>query len=88
MGNSNEQPSKKFSPMAKSQLMRNYFLVGQGEVLSNIPVCQTNLQNLASSFGCLCDVKTSYVLRAMPYVGKEDRPQVGIAEHVVMSLMN
>ena len=48
-GNSNEQPSKKFSPMAKSQLMKNYFLVGQEAVLSNI--CQTNLQNLASSFG-------------------------------------
>ena len=35
----------------------------------------------------LCDVKTSYVLRAIPYVGKEDRPQIGVAELVVMSLM-
>ena len=35
----------------------------------------------------LCDAKTSYVVRAIPYVGKEDRPQIGVAEHVVMSLM-
>ena len=35
----------------------------------------------------LCDVKTSYVVRAIPYVGKEDWPQIGVAEHVVMSLM-
>ena len=35
----------------------------------------------------LCDVKPSYVLRAIPYVGKEDRPQIGVAEYVVMSLM-
>ena len=35
----------------------------------------------------LCDVKTSSVLRAIPYVDKEDRSQIGIAEHVVMSLM-
>ena len=35
----------------------------------------------------LCDVKTSYVLRAMPYAGKKDRPQVGVAQHVVMRLM-
>ena len=27
------------------------------------------------------------MLRATPYVGKEDRPQIGVAEHVVMSLM-
>ena len=38
-------------------------------------------------FWVQCDVKTSHVLRAMPYVGKEDRPHVGVAEHVVMSLM-
>ena len=35
----------------------------------------------------LWDVKISYVLRSIPYVGKEDRPQIGVAEHVVMSLM-
>ena len=35
----------------------------------------------------LCDVKTFYLLRAMLYVGKEDRPQIGVAEHVVMNLM-
>ena len=35
----------------------------------------------------LCDVKSSCVLRAMPYVGKKDRPQVGVAEHLVVSLM-
>ena len=35
----------------------------------------------------LYDVKSSYVLRAMPCVGKKNRPQIGIAEHVVMSLM-
>ena len=35
----------------------------------------------------LCDLKTSYVLRAIAYVGREDRPQIGAAEHVVMSLM-
>ena len=34
-----------------------------------------------------CDVKTFHVLRAIPYVGKEDRPQIGVGEHVVMSLM-
>ena len=27
------------------------------------------------------------MLRAISYVGKEDRPQIGVAEHVVMSLM-
>ena len=30
---------------------------------------------------------TSYVLKAIPYLGKEDRPvDVGVAEHVVMTL--
>ena len=38
-------------------------------------------------FWMLCDVKTFYVLRAMPYVGKEDRPRVDVAEHVVRRLM-
>ena len=35
----------------------------------------------------LCDVKTSCVLKAIPYVGKEDRPRIGVVEHVAMSLM-
>ena len=35
----------------------------------------------------LCDVKSSYALRAVPYVGGEDWSQVGVAKHVVMSLM-
>ena len=35
----------------------------------------------------LCDVKSSYALRAMPNIGREDWPQVGVAKHVVMSLM-
>ena len=35
----------------------------------------------------LCDVKTSHVMRAMRYARKGDRPQVGVAEHVVMRLM-
>ena len=29
----------------------------------------------------LWDVKTLYVLRSIPYVGKEDRSQIGVAEH-------
>ena len=45
----------------------------------------------AAKFGIkywmLCDVKSSYVLRPRPYVGKEDRPQVGVEEHAVLSLM-
>ena len=37
----------------------------------------------------LCDVKTSYVLRAMLYLGNEDRPNdVGMAELVVLTLMD
>ena len=32
-------------------------------------------------------VKTSYVMRAMRSAGKGDRPQVGVAQHVVMRLM-
>ena len=35
----------------------------------------------------LCEVKISYVLRAIPYGDKKDRPEIGVAEHVVMSLM-
>ena len=35
----------------------------------------------------LWDVKTSYELWSIPYVGKKDRPQIGVAEHVEMSLM-
>ena len=35
----------------------------------------------------LCDVRISYVLRAMPYVGKKHRPQIGVVEHVVIRLM-
>ena len=72
---------KSFSPMAKSQLMSNYFLVGQGAAHAKQPA------KFGIKFWMLCDVKTFYFLRAMPYVGKEDRPQVGVAEQVVMSLM-
>ena len=37
----------------------------------------------------LCDVKTSYVLRVMPYLGKADHPDdVGVAEHVKLTLMD
>ena len=37
----------------------------------------------------LCDVKTSYVLRVMPYLGKTDHPDdVGVAEHVNLTLMD
>ena len=40
-------------------------------------------------FWMLCDVKTSYALRATPYLGKEDRPDdVGVADHVVLTLMD
>ena len=39
-------------------------------------------------FWLLCDVMTSYVLKAIPYLGKEDCPNdVGVAEHEVMTLM-
>ena len=39
-------------------------------------------------FWLLCEVKTFYVLKAIPYLGKEDHPDdVGEAEHVVMTLM-
>ena len=37
----------------------------------------------------MCDVKTSYVLCAMPYLGKENRSDdVGVAEQVVLTLMD
>ena len=37
----------------------------------------------------LYDVKTSYVLPAMPYLAKEDcLDDVGVAEHVVLTLMD
>jgi len=34
-----------------------------------------------------CDVRTSYMLQATLYVGKEECPQIGVAEHVVTILM-
>ena len=58
---------KSFFPMAKSQLMSSYFVVGQGAVLSNI--CQRNLQKFGIKFWMLCDVKTAYVLRAYALCG-------------------
>ena len=39
-------------------------------------------------FWLFYDVMTSYVLKATPYLGKEDRPNdVGVAEHEVMTFM-
>ena len=34
----------------------------------------------------VCDTTTSFVLRAFPYVGREER-EVGLGEHVTLSLM-
>ena len=53
---------------------------------------QYMLQKPSSTFGIefwlLCDVMTSYVLKAIPYLDEENRPNdVGGAEHVVMTLM-
>ena len=64
---------KSFFPTAKSSLMSNYFLVGQGAAYAKKPA------TFGIKFWMLCDVKTFYFLRAMPYEGKEDRSQVGVA---------
>lgn len=50
------------------------------------------MPNKPSKFGIkfwlLCDSKTSYILQAFPYVGKEDnRVGLGLGEHVVCTLM-
>lgn len=50
------------------------------------------MPNKPSKFGIkfwlLCDSKTSYILQAYPYVGKEDnRAGLGLGEHVVCTLM-
>ena len=37
-------------------------------------------------FWMVCDATTSFVLRAFPYVGREER-EVGLGEHVTLSLM-
>ena len=37
-------------------------------------------------FWMVCDTTTSFILRAFPYVGREDR-EVGLGEHVTLSLM-
>ena len=37
-------------------------------------------------FWMVCDTTTSFVLRAFPYVGIEER-EVGLGEHVTLSLM-
>lgn len=39
-------------------------------------------------FWLLCDVKTSYVFTAMPYIGKEEHEGVRVSEHVVLQLMD
>ena len=37
-------------------------------------------------FWMVCDTTTSFVLRAFPYVGREER-EVGLGEQVTLSLM-
>ena len=37
-------------------------------------------------FWMVCDTTTSFVLRAFPYVGREER-EVGIGEYVTLSVM-
>ena len=89
VGNGNEKPS-----IMKSMKSFPYGEVSIDEKLFPSTSRRGFIQcmpNKPTKFGIkfwmLCYVKTSYVLRATPYVGKEDRPQVGVAEHVVMSLM-
>ena len=53
------------------------------------PFIQDMLQKSAKfgiKFWMVCDTTTSFVLRAFPYVGREER-EVGLGEHVTLSLM-
>ena len=52
-----------------------------------IPYMPQKPAKFGIKYWLLSDIKTSYVLRVIPHVGKEDRPQIGVAEDVVMSLM-
>ena len=43
-------------------------------------------EKFGTKFWMVCDTTTSFVLRAFPYVGREER-EVGFGEHVTLSLM-
>ena len=38
-------------------------------------------------FWLICCSQTNYILSSFPYVGKEDRPEIGLADHVVTRLV-
>ena len=44
------------------------------------------LATFGIKFWMVCDTTTSFVLRAFPYAGREER-EVGLREHVTLSLM-
>ena len=44
-------------------------------------------EKFALKFWLICDCKTSFVLRAEPYTGSDEKRQLPLGEHVVMKLM-
>ena len=61
----------KFFRMVKSQSTNNCFLADPGALSFN--TCFKKPSKFGKKFWMLCEVKTSYVLRVMRYLGKKER---------------
>lgn len=94
----------KFTPIRKvwdnvmNNLQKCFFPHGEVTIDEQLFPCRSRcsfiqyMPSKPSKFGIkfwlLCDVKTSYVLTAKPYVGKEERDGDSLPQHVVLQLMD